>query len=292
MRLPVLFLLSVTLLGCDNNSQGTPENQSMTLSDRMASKPDAGFIRAMHPRVFSFPVDHSAHEDFATEWWYFTGNLEDNAGRAFGYQFTLFRVGLESGTPKADSKWRTHQVYMGHLAISDIQNGQHESAEKFSRAALGLAGARLNPLQIWLGPWSIKSASDNVFPIQLTAQTERISINLAIGKGDKPVILQGNKGLSQKSAEPGNASYYYSYTRLPTVGTLRVNTQSYQVSGNSWFDREWSTSAMMPTPLAISMALPWAPLMPPRPEVTNKRPVKSWSAGIPSLALPAFRMVL
>jgi predicted secreted hydrolase len=31
------------------------------------------------------------------------------------------------------------------------------------------------------------------------------------------MVLQGERGLSRKGPEPGNASYYYSFTRMPTT---------------------------------------------------------------------------
>ena len=58
------------------------------------------------------------------------------------------------------------------------------------------------------------------------------------------MVLQGDRGLSQKSAAAGNASYYYSYTRLPTRGQIRLQDRVVEVEGNSWFDREWSSSAL------------------------------------------------
>src|SRR4030095_8207035 len=44
--------------------------------------------------TFEFPRDHFAHQDFKTEWWYFTGNVRDESGRRFGYQLTFFRQGI------------------------------------------------------------------------------------------------------------------------------------------------------------------------------------------------------
>ena len=244
MRLLLLLMLMLFISSCEQIDKASNSGDGMLVTDAMSGAPKSGFVRALKPRVFSFPVDHAAHEDYATEWWYFTGNLKDRSGRLFGYQLTIFRVGLEPGRPENDSSWRTHQVYMGHMAISDIQSRVHKSGEIFSRAVLNQAGAALDPLRIWLGPWSIQSNSKNLFPLDLTAEFEDIAIQLRLNEGDKPIVLQGEKGLSQKGEEPGNASYYYSYTRLPTLGSLSINSQSFEVSGNSWFDREWSSSAL------------------------------------------------
>jgi predicted secreted hydrolase len=62
----------------------------------------------------------------------------------------------------------------------------------------------------------------------------------------RPVVLQGDRGLSQKGAGSGNASYYLSFTRMQTQGTLVRNGDRVPVSGQSWFDHEWGTSALEP----------------------------------------------
>ena len=82
----------------------------------------SGHARALEPRSFSFPKDHADHPEFRNEWWYFTGNLQNEVGRPFGFQVTLFRNSLVPELPEeSGSPWRTNQLYMGHLALSDIQ---------------------------------------------------------------------------------------------------------------------------------------------------------------------------
>ncbi len=111
---------------------------------------DGAWARAYAPRPFTFPADHGAHADFRNEWWYVTGNLRAADGRRFGYQFTLFRIGLHPGPLPADSAWRAQQWYLGHFAVSELDGGRHQARERYSRAALGLAGATREPLAIWL----------------------------------------------------------------------------------------------------------------------------------------------
>lgn len=248
MRWPPWFppvMLAVLSAGCQAPAQDPAAGgRQIALEQRMAAPPDAGFARVTEPRAFDFPADHAAHPDYATEWWYFTGNLQSAQGRAFGYQLTLFRVGLKPGESRSDSAWRTGQLYMGHLAISDIANRRHYSAERFSRAAAGLAGAQAHPLRIWLGPWQVSGSPQALFPLRLQAATADMQIDLTLAAGSKPPVLQGEHGYSRKGAAAGNASYYYSYTRLPARGTIRLGEQTFTVSGNTWFDREWSSSAL------------------------------------------------
>jgi predicted secreted hydrolase len=218
----------------------------LAVADALSSSDDAGFARAFEPREFSFPEDHGPHPEYGIEWWYYTGNLNSEQGRHFGFELALFRIALASEPPNRVSRWATSQLYMGHFAVTDVHNSQFYSFERFSRAALGLAGASVSDDQrfrVWVEDWSIEGEGAERPTIHLKAAEENIAIDLKLVSG-KPLILQGDKGLSQKSAEPGNASYYYSVTRMPTRGTLSIGEQSFTVAGSSWMDREWSTSAL------------------------------------------------
>jgi len=242
--LPLKLLVlsfSILLPACD--AEPPASAPAVRVDQAMGAQPDPGFERAVEPREFEFPRDHGAHPGFATEWWYLTGNLHSENGRRFGYQLTLFRIGLRPGEAAQDSDWRSNQIYMGHFAISDIAGGRHYSAERFARAAAGLAGARAAPFEVWLGPWSMR-ADSGLFPLSVEARQGDMAVSLQLQSGDKPLLLQGDRGLSRKSATPGNASYYYSFTRLPTHGELRVGGSAYRVQGDSWMDREWSSSAL------------------------------------------------
>ena len=216
---------------------------SSRLSELLRDDSTDRFPKAVEPREFRYPQDHGPHEIYRNEWWYFTGNLDADDGRRFGYELTLFRFSLTPDQPATrNSKWTTNQVYVGHFAITDVAGRQFLVAQRYSRGSLGLAGAADSPLRIWLDDWSIE-VDDSGDQWRLTASDERIEINLSLD-AVKPVVLNGDRGLSQKSAEAGNASYYYSIPRLDTAGTVRVDDESINVVGQSWLDREWGSSAL------------------------------------------------
>jgi len=204
---------------------------------------DADFARALKPQKFSFPSDHGAHNLYRTEWWYFTGNLENPEGRKFGYELTFFRFALSANRPSSPSVWRNNQLYMAHLTLTDVKENRFYTDELFSRAGNELAGADNDKYHVWLYDWSATAEGNSDFPLRLRAKSEQFAIDLLLN-AQKGLVLQGEQGLSQKSAEPGNASYYYSYTRLPTQGTLSIAGINHSVTGNSWMDREWSTSSL------------------------------------------------
>ncbi|NRD48249.1 lipocalin-like domain-containing protein [Corallococcus exiguus] len=229
----------------DTEDTGPANTGGMTVASAMGGDGGTeGYARAMEPRPFHFPEDHGPHPDFRTEWWYWTGNLETQDGRAFGYQFTLFRSALSPEQPQRESNWGTRQVFMGHFTLTDVSAGKFHVTERFSRAAQGLAGADGAPFHVWLQDWDVRSeGTGNTWPMHLRAQGDGVTLELTLDEG-KPPVLQGDKGLSQKGAERGNASYYYSMSRMPSRGTVSVDGQTVQVKGESWMDREWSTSAL------------------------------------------------
>jgi predicted secreted hydrolase len=205
-----------------------------------------GYARAIQPWDWQFPADFGAHPDYQTEWWYYTGNLADESGRRFGFQFTIFRRAITppDETVESESEWRTGQVYLAHFTVSDIGGGAFHQAERFSRGGAGLAGATADPrYQVWVENWQILAQDDDAQHTTITADAGDFAVNLSLEQ-TKPPALQGKDGLSPKSSDPGNASYYYSLSRLLTEGTITVGGQTYTVSGTTWKDHEFSTSAL------------------------------------------------
>ena len=219
-------------------------SQQSRLSELLSGDGDAGFEKAIEPRDFVFPDDHGPHPGFRNEWWYVTGNLDADGGRRFGFELTIFRFALTPSLPAAASNWRSNQVYIAHFAVTDADGDRFLAAERFSRGALGLAGAQSSPFRVWIEDWEIAALrAGTPERWQLRAADPGFSLDLEL-TAQKPPVLNGDAGLSQKSAEPGNASYYYSITRWLTEGSLRLGDEEFRVSGLSWLDREWSTSAL------------------------------------------------
>ena len=178
------------------------------LADLLGNDADPAFSRALTPRAFVFPADHGPHPGYRNEWWYLTGNLDSDAGRRFGYELTFFRFALAPAIPASGSAWRTNQVYIAHLAVTDADDERFFVAQRYSRGALGLAGAEAEPFRVWIDDWRIAArlpedswhlhADDVAFGLDVTL----------------------------------------------TGGTIRIGRQEFRVSGLSWLDREWSTSAL------------------------------------------------
>lgn len=242
MKIGFAFLLLLSVIGCKPDSTEPASN----LSQMLGGEGVTGFLRAEEPRLFSFPEDHGAHDGFRNEWWYLTGNLEDEKGGEWGYQLTLFRIALSPEKPEGQSRWHTRYVWMGHAAVSDIANGRHYHAQRLSREVEGLSGISESPLTVRIENWFLQSDSeqkDSSLPWRFYADGGDFSLSLRVESLKEPV-LQGENGLSRKGPGQGNASYYYSQTRLQTHGDIEVGEKRFRVAGLSWLDREWSTSVL------------------------------------------------
>ena len=223
----------------------TPTDSASTTYELLEATGPSGFETAREPQEFSFPQDHGPHLDYQTEWWYYTGNLVSEGGDRFGYQLTIFRRGLTPGDIERESDFATNQIYFGHLALTDIGEGEHVALERFERGSAGFAGATGDPYGVHLGDWSIESLNDTGSQVRLSASEAGIGFDLAL-TATKPIVAHGEQGISLKGEAVGNASYYLSFTDMQTQGTLEVGDRVFEVSGSSWFDHEWGTSFLGP----------------------------------------------
>lgn len=233
MRINFVVLMVLLLLGgCD---QSVPEQKGFAgMGDQALA-----FTPVVPGRVFSFPADHAAHEGFRIEWWYVTANLKDQQGNEFGVQWTLFRSALKPLAEQAG--WADQTIWLGHAAVTS--STVHHAAERYARGGVGQAGVQLAPFEAWIDDWRFASqAQDPLSDLQLSARDKAFAYQLHL-TSSRPLVLQGDKGFSQKSEE-GQASYYYSQPFFQASGTLQIDGQTYTVSGPAWLDREWSSQPL------------------------------------------------
>lgn len=185
---------------------------------------------------YEFPRDNFNHPEYRTEWWYYTGNLRTADGQRFGYELTFFRLGVNREEAQL-SAWDVKDLYVAHLALSDIDGGHYYHSQRVNRAGPGLAGASDSLAEVWNGNWKTHFTSDAQ---QLQAASEQFSVSFDMHTA-KPPVIHGKDGVSQKAAGLGRASHYISYTRLLTRGTVQLSGKTYQVTGTSWMDHEFFT---------------------------------------------------
>ncbi len=240
----LLLLAAACASGCRPGSEAAPSRSAEYLrgnsmdDSKSNNSPRDVWEKVTEPRRFAFPRDHGAHPEYQIEWWYYTGNLFSSTGRRFGYQLTFFRTGIQR-EPSNPSPWTVRDLYIAHFAISDCERGELTRFERSSRAGLDWAGADTEGQRVWNGDWQLTINADERH--RLEARENDVAIDLVLTLG-KPPALHGDQGLSRKGSRPGNASYYYSLTRLETTGQIQLGGETFDVEGASWMDHEFSSS--------------------------------------------------
>jgi len=202
------------------------------------------FHQALPGYEYVFPRDHGSHDRFLTEWWYFTGHLLSTNGERFGYELTFFRRALEDPEVwKNPSRWALRQLYFAHFALTEVDSQRFRYAERISRAGIGKAGAQTGRLHTWIDHWSVAAATADHQEFHLQASTPEFSVDLIVTL-QKPPVIHGLGGVSQKGKEKGQASHYYSLTRLATKGMVRVDGETKEVRGTSWMDHEFGSAEL------------------------------------------------
>ncbi|MEM7130987.1 MAG: lipocalin-like domain-containing protein [Chloroflexota bacterium] len=237
-----LLILALSLVSCN------PPSGRLASSNVVEALSLGGgdlFERPLEPYPFTFPADHGPHPQYKTEWWYYTGMLKGEQDNQFGYQLTFFRSAL---TPQAEdrlSELSTNQIFMAHFAITDVNANRHVSFERYGRGDNQLAGAIGEPrYQVWLDGWSVEEVEPGLQELNAAVAEDGETFALSLTMTENRMLLHGDQGLSQKGPEKGNANYYYSLVQMDSVGTVRINDETYEVSGQSWMDHEFGTSEL------------------------------------------------
>jgi predicted secreted hydrolase len=199
------------------------------------------FALALPGYKYSFPRDHGSHDEYKTEWWYYTGHLKADDGGTYGYELTFFRLGSDVADAVDKGPWNIDNLYLAHFAVSDIPEGKFFNVQELSRSGKGFAGASNENYNVWLRNWSAKLDTRDRQLLKATSGVLALDLVLT---PDKPPVIHGIGGVSQKASCYGCASHYYSMTRLLTEGTLTVDGKARHVKGLSWMDHEFGSNQL------------------------------------------------
>jgi predicted secreted hydrolase len=205
-------------------------------AEQTAQISSAQYRSALPGYRYEFPRDHFDHPDFQTEWWYYTGNVKSADGHRFGFELTFFRQAVNRN-PAKTNPWDVRDLYLAHLALSDIDGSQFYRAERTSRTGPGIAGVSASDGRIWNGNWQIQWQGVEQ---EMQAVDARFELRLSL-RSEKPPVINGENGVSQKAEGPGRASHYISLTRLFANGRIGVAGKTFDVTGVAWMDHEFFT---------------------------------------------------
>jgi predicted secreted hydrolase len=180
------------------------------------SKPAAATTAPAFPTFVHLPADQAAHPSARWEWWFVVGHLNAR-GHRFGYEVMI----------------GSRQAPYALIAITDKTTGAYYTQSQiyspdqtsFSTTALDVR----TPSATLSGPM-------DAMRLHATLPVGEIDLTLS-ARG--PALYNNGTGLMPFL---GGTSYYYSLPSLASQGTLTANNHTYQVTGQSWLDRQWGTS--------------------------------------------------
>lgn len=166
----------------------------------------------------TLPADDRLH-DASTEWWYWTGHLTDGAGRWFGFQTTFFVFSF-SGL----------RAQLSNAALTDISGRAFHRQATFSFMPPEAVDAGFH--------FSLATAQahggDGYDTLEATLPDAGYSLSLE--PGQTPTLQHGD---GREDYAVGGYTYYYSRTRMPVSGTVRLGSEAVPVQGHAWFDHQW-----------------------------------------------------
>jgi predicted secreted hydrolase len=173
----------------------------------------------------------------ASGWWYITGYFSKpgQPEKLYSYQFTVVKPRIFGFSP-----------WILQLALTDVQSGTHHFTQRMTLSNPDIYVSRDTVHYLSLA--TLKRAADRML---LTAKAEAFELELNLEKG-KGAFWHGDDGvLVMGGAEdPRRRTVYYSYTNMPTTGQVilrdpRAGDRVMQVTGKSWFDRQWGPYALI-----------------------------------------------
>ncbi len=172
------------------------------------------------PRPLAFPADSGPHDDAATEWWYYTGHLATEDGDRYGFEFVIFRA------RRGDL-----EGYVSHFAVTDAGAGTFQYDQRIV-GPRGVRGDRV-AMDLAIDGWSMLGEGGRD---ELRADLPGYGIDLALEPGKPAALHQGDGYIDYGN---GTHSWYYSRTRMPIAGVLRVGDEDLRVTGAGWMDHQW-----------------------------------------------------
>ena len=209
-------------------------------ADAWPDRRDPGSARR-RPHV-RLPEDHVAHPEYRIEWWYYTGNVRGDDGRAYGYQVTFFRVGVDAA-PVNPSAFAVRDLYMAHVAVTDIERRRARvcRSPESRRRALGRRACRIDTRS---GTRTGGCRSTQQGRHRVVADAGAFALDLTLEPG-KPAVLQGDRGYSRKGQRSGQrVALLLADAHADDAARCASAQRTVAVTGTSWMDHEFGTSAL------------------------------------------------
>jgi predicted secreted hydrolase len=187
------------------------------------------------------PRDLYAHADAQTEWWYYTGHMQTASGRRFGFELVFFKRRTDLDRfGVVPLRLIANPLYLAHFALTDESRGrfryEHRKSANGPFDAPALTGAGRYFLR--LGDWTVREAH-GLHLLRATLGDDLV-FEAAL-RPAKPAALNGREGVGVSFKDHGEASRYFSYTRMAAEGDITWHGETEHFTGEAWMDREFGT---------------------------------------------------
>jgi len=208
--------------------------------------------------------DLRRHYECSDDWYFYTGLLRGPEGEPlFSYTVTFNAHSLGTSDTAVESVV---------VVLTSLKDGWVLALPPVTYPA-GAVAMSVAPFRFEFpgGRFSLTSRGESLFPLRLRVETEQASMDLVL---ESP--FDEARPLFHSRGEPngylgfgGMGWFYYSYPQLRTTGTVRVDGQTYRVSGTSWMDRQFGTVGQFPSLGARALAALLYLFGPPRKELAG-----------------------
>jgi predicted secreted hydrolase len=187
------------------------------------------------------PRDLYAHEEVQTEWWYYIGHCETVSSKRFGFELVFFkrRTDLDK-FGVIPLRLLANPLYLAHFAVTEIDRKKFRYEHR--KSANGFLDLRARASEEYfylkLGSWNVREAHGSHI---LHATLGDDLIFEAALRNTKPVVLNGHENIGVSFKDEGEASRYFSLTRMQVEGDITWHGTTEHFTGSAWMDREFGT---------------------------------------------------
>ena len=185
------------------------------------------------------PRDLYAHKEAQTEWWYYTGHMSTARGRRFGFELVFFKRRTDLDRfGVVPLRLIANPLYLAHFAMTDESRGRFRYEHRKSTGSSFDLPAQTSAKRYFLqlGDWTVREAH-GVHLLRATMGADLV-FEVALTPVKAPV-MNGHSGVSFK--DHGEASRYFSFTRMEAEGDLTWHGETEHFRGTAWMDREFGT---------------------------------------------------
>jgi len=169
------------------------------------------------------PTDDAFLPSQEVQWWYWTGHLKTKEGREFGFETVFFTF----------DSFLIMRDQLVQVAVTDVKDNSFHFNEFIE---FHLPEKLKNQFKLNAGKNNQVSVIGGGGKDTIHFEVDDYIVDLKIEEVKKPALHYGGDAHPYKF---GGFTYYYSRVHMKTTGTIKKGNETFEVSGTTWFDRQY-----------------------------------------------------